>query len=156
MLLGLALVLVACGADEDELAGPAVPDRTFEDFDGEEASLTDHAGTPMVVNFWASWCPPCVAEMPDLEAVHQARGDEVAFVGINTQDELATAVDLVEQTGITYDLGQDPDGEMFRDFEVFSMPTTFFVDEDGAIVHRHSGLVTRMQLEDLIDEHLTS
>lgn len=156
LLLGLALVLVACGAGEDELAGPPVPERTFEDFGGEQVSLADYEGTPMVVNFWASWCPPCIAEMPDLETVHQARADEVAFVGLNTQDELNTALDLVEQTGVTYDLGQDPDGDLFRAFEVFSMPTTFFVDEDGAIVHRHSGLVTLSQLEGLIDEHLTS
>ena len=156
LIMGLALVLVACAADDDELAGPPVPDRTFEDFDGEQASLTDYEGTPMVVNFWASWCPPCIAEMPDLETVHQQRGGEVAFVGLNTQDELNTALELVEQTGVTYDLGQDPDGELFRDFEVFSMPTTFFVDADGAIVHRHSGLVTLEQLDDLVDEHLTS
>lgn len=156
LLMGLALVLVACGTADDELGGPPVPDRTFEDFDGEQVSLADYEGTPLVVNFWASWCPPCIAEMPDLEAVHQARGDEVAFVGLNTQDELTTALDLVDQTGVTYDLGQDPDGDLFRDFEVFSMPTTFFVDEDGAIVHRHSGLVTLNQLEELVDEHLTS
>lgn len=156
VVLSVALLTAACGAADEELAGPPVPDRTLENFEGEQVSLTDYEGTPVVVNFWASWCPPCIAEMPDLEAAHQARGDEIEFIGINTQDELAQATDLVEQTGVTYDLALDPDGELFRDFEVFSMPSTFFVDADGAIVHRHAGLVTRPQLEELLDEHLAS
>ena len=152
-----ALLLAACGeaTEGGEPAGPPVPDREFESFDGEVTSLDAYAGEPLVVNFWASWCPPCVAEMPDFERVHQDRRDEVRFIGLNTQDSEASALDLVELTGVTYDLGWDPEGELFRDFEVVSMPSTFFVDEDGAIVHRHAGLLTQQQLRDLIDEHLT-
>jgi thiol-disulfide isomerase/thioredoxin len=162
-LLGLvvALVLTACAGDttpqeEAVPTGPPVPDRTFETFDGEELSLADLTGTPLVVNFWASWCPPCVAEMPDLERVHLDRADEVRFIGLNTQDSLEQAQTLVTQTGVTYDLGLDPDGALFSDFEVVAMPTTFFVDDAGAIVHRHAGLLTEQQLRDLIDEHLVT
>lgn len=142
-------------SQEDSVAaGPPVPDRTFETFDGQERSLTEFTGTPLVVNFWASWCPPCVAEMPDLERVHVDLGDEVRFIGLNTQDSLQQAETLVTQTGVTYDLGLDPEGALFSDFEVVAMPTTFFVDDAGAIVHRHAGLLTEQQLRDLIDEHL--
>lgn len=148
-----AVLLTACGG-ADEAAGPPVPDASFETFAGEEASLEDYAGEPMVVNFWASWCPPCVAEMPDLERVHLALADEVTFVGLNTQDSLPAAEELVDETGVSYDLGLDPDGELFRAFEVSSMPSTFFVDADGAIVHRHAGMMSEQQLRDLIDEHL--
>jgi len=178
VLLGLvvALLLTACAADtapsddtggadtapsddtaasDDAVAaGPLVPDRTFATFDGRELSLTELTGTPLVVNFWASWCPPCVAEMPDLERVHTELGDDVRFIGLNTQDSLQQAETLVTQTGVTYDLGLDPEGALFSDFEVVAMPTTFFVDDAGAIVHRHAGLLTEQQLRDLIDEHL--
>jgi cytochrome c biogenesis protein CcmG, thiol:disulfide interchange protein DsbE len=78
----------------------------------------------------------------------------VRFLGLNTQDDRASAGALVEQTGVTYDLALDTDGDLFRDFEVFAMPSTYFVNEDGIIVHRHSGLATEDQLRDLIDEHL--
>jgi cytochrome c biogenesis protein CcmG, thiol:disulfide interchange protein DsbE len=151
----LAMVLAACSGGEDIAAsGPPAPDRPFETFDGETTSLPELEGTPVVVNFWASWCAPCIAEMPDFEAVHQDLGDRVRFLGLNTQDERAAADELVEQTGVTYDLALDPDGDLFRDFGVFAMPTTVFVDAAGRVAHRHSGLATQQQLRDLIDEHL--
>ena len=159
LLLGVAIALAvaACGSGDEGSgadAGPPVPDRAFETFDGAETTLADYVGEPLVVNFWASWCPPCIAEMPEFERVHQARGDEVRFIGLNTQDDLAQAQDLVVQTGVTYDLGLDPDGELFRDFEVVSMPSTFFVNESGAIVHQHAGIMDEAQLQAVIDEHL--
>jgi cytochrome c biogenesis protein CcmG, thiol:disulfide interchange protein DsbE len=152
----VAVMLVACsGGDEvGEASGPPAPDRTFETFDGEETSLPELEGTPVVVNFWASWCAPCVAEMPDFERVHQDLGDRVRFLGLNTQDDRVAADELVEQTGVTYDLALDPDGDLFRDFGVFAMPTTVFVDAHGHVAHRHSGLATEQQLRDLIREHL--
>ena len=153
--LVLAVVLAACGSGgDDEAAGPPAPDREFETFDGEVTSLEAFQGTPVVVNFWASWCAPCIAEMPDFEEVHQEVRDEVRFLGLNTQDSREAADELVERTGVTYDLALDPDGDLFRDFEVFAMPTTFFVDADGHIAHQHSGLATKQQLRDLIEEHL--
>jgi len=154
-VLASGVILAACSDQgADELAGPPVPDRTYETFEGGSTSLEAFEGEPMVVNFFASWCPPCIAEMPDFERVHLAVQDRVRFVGLNTQDNLAAAQELVERTGVTYDIGLDPDGELFRDFEVIAMPSTFFVDADGAVVHRHAGLMTEQQLRDLVDEHL--
>ena len=152
LLALLAVLAAACSGGSAE--GPSVPDLAYETFDGDQASLTDLAGEPAVVNFWASWCPPCVAEMPDFERVHLDVRDEVRFVGINTQDGLPEAQRLVEETGVTYDLGLDPDGELFREFGVVSMPSTFFVTAEGTIAHRHAGLLTEAQLRELIDEHL--
>jgi len=159
LLIGmiLALLVAACGSGEaggGAEAGPPVTDRSYETFDGEQTSLSAFEGEPLVVNFWASWCPPCIAEMPEFERVHLARQDEVRFVGLNTQDSLAQAEALVEQTGVTYDLGLDPDGDLFRDFEVISMPSTYFVNAAGAIVHQHAGILSEDQLQDLIDQHL--
>jgi len=148
----LMLLATACADGSD--AGPPVPDLAYETFDGDQASLADLAGEPAVVNFWASWCPPCVAEMPDFERVHLDVRDEVRFVGINTQDSLPEAQRLVEETGVTYDLGLDPNGELFREFGVVSMPSTFFVTDEGTVAHRHAGLLTEAQLRELIDEHL--
>lgn len=134
--------------------GPTVPSVAATAFDGRTVNLSEHRTTPMVVNFWASWCAPCVAELPDLQAVSQRAGDRVTFVGVNTQDTPATAADLADQSGITYDLVRDPDGTLFRAFGVLGMPSTFYVAADGTIVDRHTGLLTAEALLDDLAEHL--
>ena len=134
--------------------GPGVPDIPVTDFDGGTVVLTDYAGTPLVVNFWASWCPPCIAEMPDLEAVSDLAEGQVTFVGVNTQDTPERADDLVVETGVTYDLVADPEGALARAFGVIGMPSTFYVGADGTIVDRHTGLLTRDALVADLAEHL--
>ncbi|MDP8928205.1 MAG: TlpA family protein disulfide reductase [Actinomycetota bacterium] len=167
-LIGLALVtamaavvagiLMTRGGDgaatPEASAGVAVPAQSFEMFDGSTASLADYGGRPLVVNFWASWCPPCVAEMPDLERVHQQLAGQVVFLGINTQDTPDRAVDLATQTGVTYDLARDPAGELFQAFGVFGMPSTFFVSAEGEIVDRHTGIITAEMLLERIERVL--
>lgn len=164
MALLLGLLLASCSAGVDTGApsgsetaptedGSPVPSLSLELFDGEETSLAAYEGTPTVVNFWASWCPPCVDEMPDLEEVDQQFPD-VQFIGINTQDELDDARRLAGETGVTFDLAKDPNGELFRAFGVFSMPTTFFVSADGRVLGQHNGSITKDDLvtrvEDLV------
>lgn len=150
-----AWVLAACSAGSvpPETDDQAL-DRELSTFDGDPTSLRDLTGDPLVVNFWASWCAPCIAEMPDFEEVHRDLGDRVRFVGVNTQDERENALRMVDRTGVTYDLVRDPGGDLFRDLEVFAMPTTYFIDARGVVAHRHSGLATQQQLRDLIAEHL--
>ncbi|CAN5834392.1 hypothetical protein BH23ACT10_BH23ACT10_27110 [soil metagenome] len=125
-----------------------MPDITFTTADGAAASLADYEGQPLVLNFWASWCPPCVAEMGDaLGPVHEAHSDDVAFLGMNLQDESSAAQRIVESTGVTYDLALDPDGAAFAAFGGVGMPTTVFIDANGQIVDTHTGAITRDQLE---------
>jgi thiol-disulfide isomerase/thioredoxin len=178
----LAIVLAACGAavddgqpaadpgadaeapdtgvddaeaeDAPEAGGEPAPDVEFEDFDGATRTLADFRGQPLVLNFWASWCPPCIAEMPYIESVHQDLADRVGFLGMNTQDAMGPALDLVEQTGVTYELGLDPQGDIFRAFSVFTMPMTFFINAEGEIVGRHGGILTEQQLRDEIESTL--
>ena len=140
------------GPAED--VGDTAPQMSFEDFDGRTTSMADFEGRPTVVNFWASWCPPCIAEMPDLEAVFQEFDGDVAFLGLNTQDTREQADRLVEQTGVTYDLALDPDGALARAFGLFTMPTTYFVDADGNVVSRHGGILTADQLRTQIEQDL--
>jgi cytochrome c biogenesis protein CcmG, thiol:disulfide interchange protein DsbE len=152
-------------ADSDAPAGPVTPtsppaasaavDQPFELFDGGVARVADWQGTPVVVNFWASWCPPCVAEMRDaLEPMHQQLGLEVVFVGLNLQDTPDRAGAVVEQTGVTYVLGTDPNGDLFTAFGGFGMPTTIFIDANGRLVDSHTGAFTFDQLRTLIETSL--
>jgi cytochrome c biogenesis protein CcmG/thiol:disulfide interchange protein DsbE len=136
--------------------GPAVPTAQFAFFDGSTATLAHYAGEPLVINFWASWCPSCVAEMSAAFVPVQERvGDEVAFVGFNLQDDRGRALALVEETGVLFDLAEDTLGDLYTELGGIGMPFTVFVSPDGEVLHKHNGPVTEGQLEDLIAEHLT-
>ena len=113
------------------------PDFEIEAFDGKTIRLSDFAGQVVVLNFWASWCPPCRWEMPAFEEIYQEYRDQgVTFIGIAMSDTLEEASVLAEQTGVTYPLALDTTNEVVRAYEVRSLPTTFFIDKDGRIQRR--------------------
>ncbi len=134
----------------------ALPDFTLGQFGGEGtvqvAELQD--GRPLVVNFWATWCAPCVAEMPDFQVLHEQGGGDFRLVGINTQDAALNAEPFVEELGITYDLAVDREGDYFALTGGFGMPTTLFVRPDGSVAFRQTGPVTLEQMRELLREHL--
>ena len=135
---------------------PTLPDTTLEALaDAPAVRLADLLdGRPLVLNFWATWCAPCVAEMPDLQLLHEAAGDDVHVVGVDTQDSPLNAEPFVEELGITYTLARDPGGELFTELNGFGMPTTLFVAADGAIRYRQTGPMTYEQMLSLVTEHL--
>jgi len=157
VVLGIAVTLTASAlvGDRDAAISEPVPSREFVMFDGSRASLADWRGRPVVLNFWASWCPPCVAEMRDaFGPAHQDFGDEVVFIGMNLQDDRDAAVTTVDQTGVTYELAEDPDGDLFADVGGFGMPTTVFISAEGEIVGEHTGALDRATLDRRIEELL--
>lgn len=139
-------------------AGEPLPELVYTTLDGEEFPITTIVGQPTVVNFFASWCPPCLAEMPDFEEVHQANIGEVAFVGVNTREtDVDSARDVVAQTGVTYTivLGDDGGpGSLYQHVtDLGVMPTTAFIAADGTIVDVHSGVLDAEGLQDRIEEY---
>jgi cytochrome c biogenesis protein CcmG, thiol:disulfide interchange protein DsbE len=138
------------GADATPL-----PTDTLAGFDdGDVVLLEDYRGRPLVVNFWASWCAPCIAEMPDFQEVFEQSGGRVAFLGVNTQDRLEPAREFVNRLGVTYDLAADPAAEYHQRVRGFGMPTTLLVDADGMIRYRHTGALDADQLRALLAAHL--
>ena len=172
VLVAVVLVAAACGSDgetfvlgsdTDVSAGSVASDSVgtgvdfdFENFDGTKASFSDLPNGPVVLNFFASWCPTCIAEMPDFETVHQNFAGEVNFLGLATQDRIENAIALIEDTGITYDVGNDQNGEVFTQFQGLGMPTTVFIDADGNVTKVHTGVLDVGSLTDTINEELLS
>ena len=137
-------------------AGASESDFSYATPDGQTLEFADLTDGPVVINFFASWCPSCIAEMPDFEAVFQDFDGEVEFLGLAMQDRTEAAVELVGETGVTYPIGLDPDGDIFAQFGGLGMPTTVFVGADGTIERVHSGQLSAEGLADIITEDLTS
>ncbi len=133
-----------------------VPDFRFEVFDGTTFSLADHFendGRPVVLNFWASWCPPCRAEMPDFDLVATAH-PEVRFIGVAVDDVESNAREFAAEIGVSYLLGFDPTGKAHLTLPFVALPTTWIINSDGVIVHKVQGIMTADVLEETLSEKL--
>ncbi|MCD9624594.1 TlpA family protein disulfide reductase [Rhabdothermincola salaria] len=137
-----------------EAEGEKLPDASYTLFEGGTAQLSTD-GRPLVINVWASWCIPCVAEMPAFDEVYRANVDQVGMLGLQALESSAEdGLRMIEQTGITYPVGRDLSGELVRELGTVNLPTTVLVTADGTIVDVHTGPLTATELQDLIDEHL--
>ena len=153
LVLGIALVGVVALAACSGGRSPA-PDFQIELYQGEGVlgsnilSLSDLYGTPLVVNFWAGLCPPCRAEMPDIQEFYNEFSDEITlvgvdigvFVGLGSQDD---GRKLLEEKNITYPAGFSPSVDPVRDYKILNMPTTVFITEDGEIFRKWAGLLDK-------------
>lgn len=116
--------------------------------EGESAILADLLdGRPVVVNFFASWCPPCRAEMPDLQAVWEDIEGEVNFLALTQSDEKDLAAELVDLTGVQYPWGH-PGTDHYIDFGLFGMPSTVYISPEGEVLEADNGLITQDQFRD--------
>lgn len=157
--VALTLVLAACGGDDASGptgadVGDALPDVELVDFaSGDARSLADIEG-PAVINLWATWCAPCRAEIPDFEEVHQARGDEVRFIGVNVGESSSQALEFLADVGATYDQFSDPAGDASVALRATSMPVTIVLAADGTVSRKHLGPLDQDGLDEAIDEAL--
>jgi peroxiredoxin len=115
-------------------AGFPAPDFSLSNLDGQNSRLAEWRGQPLVLNFWATWCPPCRAEMPALQAAAQAyRRQGVRVLGINQAEEPAQVVGFMQTLGLDFPVLLDRDAAVSQLYRVRSLPTTFFIDREGVI-----------------------
>lgn len=139
-----------------ETGGEPLPDATVPMLDDDETrSLQAMAARSdgLVINFFASWCRPCLEELPQFQAVYEANKDDVAFLGVNLQDDPEAARGLVDRFGLAYPVGVDQQGELFRALGGFGMPTTVFVRPDGTIAETYSGELNAERLRARMRDH---
>ncbi|MDR3585443.1 MAG: TlpA disulfide reductase family protein [Desulfosporosinus sp.] len=133
------------------LAGYHVPSFSLPSFpDSQPISLADYQGKAVLINFWASWCPSCQSETPDLVKASAKYGDKVQFIGVNlsSQDSLSDVTAFLEKYGIKYPIVMDTKGTVAQQFQTMAIPTTFFVNRQGIIVDRYVGAITPQVLEE--------
>ena len=128
--------------------GSVAPDFSLMDLDGNPVHLADLRGQPVIVNFWASWCGPCVHEFPLLRAAAEEHaGDDLVVLGIVYQDRSESARAFMQQNGGTWQALMDPDERVARAYKIFGPPETYFIGRDGRIVARHIGQLTAASLD---------
>ena len=162
LALLLLLTATACQAPDGSLdttppesvtypEGDTAPDFTVLDAEGNEVSLSDFFGTPIVLNFWASWCPPCKAELPDFEAACKKYEGKVTFLMVNMTDgqreTVEVAKDFIASEGYTFPVYFDTKYEASYAYGISSIPTTYFINADGTPEAKATGMISATQLE---------
>jgi len=124
------------------------PELTLSDLQGNPSSLTDYLGQVVLVNNWATWCPPCKAEMPALQAYYQTHTAQgFVILGIEAGEPADEVTAFVEQYGLTFPVWLDAKGLALEAFRNFSLPSSYVIDRDGVVRLAWSGAISREMLE---------
>jgi peroxiredoxin len=149
-LLGVAIVQAMDKKAEPENAsqeaanmgglkvGAKAPDFELKTLAGDTVKLSDLKGKKVMLNFWATWCPPCKAEMPAMEEFHKEAGDEVVILAVNIDPHLDVKA-FVDENGITFPIPLDAEDKVNETYQVLSIPTTYFIDTKGNIGNKYIG-----------------
>ncbi|MCL2300528.1 MAG: TlpA family protein disulfide reductase [Firmicutes bacterium] len=131
-------------------ANASAADFTVTDAAGDPVKLSDLRGKPVVLNFWASWCPPCRQEMPEFDKAYQALGGEVMFMMVNLTDARGETVDsakaFVREQGYGFPVYFDTRAQAADAYGIMSIPATYFIDAGGAIVSHQVGALSEAAL----------
>lgn len=146
MLLSAALLLtLAPAAAEPQLLTPVpdtpkAPDFTLEDLDGVARKLSDYRGKVVLLNFWATWCPPCRREMPSMErAWLQVKEQDIVIVAVDVGEDVDTVYTFLADYPVSFPLLLDEQAEVVRKYPVRGLPTSYVIDPDGRLIYQAVG-----------------
>ena len=149
-LVGSGATQVGSGIQKGQFAS----DFELKDMDGNRVHLSDFRGSIVFLNFWASWCPPCKAEMPHMERIHRDYKDKsVTVLAVNlttTEGKLSDVKEFVTNAGLTFPVVLDTEGVVKKQYQIMAYPTTFIIDEQGIIRQRFLGAVSYETIRQMI------
>jgi len=145
-----ASVLCGCGGTSSKASVSSIE---FTAADGTATSVASFKGTPLVINLWATYCGPCVKEMPAIDSVAAAVTGQVQIIGVNVFDSPQDAAAFAKDRGVSYPQFTDPDGALSTALNVTGLPATAFFDEDGTLLEVHAGPYTADSLRAAIAAH---
>lgn len=119
---------------------PVAPAFDLKDPEDQPRRLEDYRGKPVILNFWATWCPPCREEMPSMQRAHKAlSGDGIALVAINVGEDADTILSFLANHPVDFPLPMDPDAKVAESYPVKGLPTTFVIDPEGRLAYVATG-----------------
>lgn len=131
--------------------GQLAPHFTSLALSGGETALVDYAGDVIVVNFWATWCPPCKAEMPGINAFYEAhQADGLVVLAVNVKESESLVRPFIETNNFTFPVLLDPAGSVVNQYQVRSFPTTVIIDRDGIVRHIQVGMISEAELDKIV------
>ena len=126
----------ALNAPDGLKVGEKAPDFTLQTLEGETVKLSDYRGKKVFLNYWATWCPPCREEMPEMQRFHEAYEDEVVILAVNGTGSEKSREDVkkfVAENDFTFPILMDKELEINQIYQILSIPTTYFIGTDGVI-----------------------
>ncbi|TAA73200.1 peroxiredoxin family protein [Planococcus salinarum] len=141
--------------DEGLAKGEKAPDFDLTTLDGEAVKLSDYKGKKVILNFWATWCPPCRAEMPDMQKYYeeQAAGSNVEILAVNltTADKGMDEINaFVDEFSLTFPIPMDTEGKVGELYQAASIPTSYMIDTEGRVQNKIVGPMNEQMMEDFI------
>ncbi len=152
LLLCALLPVYACKKEEMKAAPEPKPQPApafaLTNLAGKQVSLADYKGKPLLINIWATWCAPCVAELPELQNLQNARKDVLTLLEINYKEPGEAVATFIKKNNYTMEVLLDEKGDVGRDYQMFGLPTSYFVDRNGVIQHTYMGDMTKEIIND--------
>ena len=136
------------------LVGKPMPAVTLFDLDGRPVSVSDLRGRPVLLNFWATWCIPCRAEMPELQYESRKFGDSVRIIGVDEGEPVADIRQFVTEIGVTYPMWRDPSDQVDRILKAPGLPYSIYMDRNGKVRTVKIGLMVRAYIDDQLKQAL--
>ncbi|NLM01075.1 MAG: redoxin domain-containing protein [Treponema sp.] len=137
-----------------ESKGPQAIDFSLEMTDGKMFRLFENLDKPILVNYWATWCPPCVREFPDLEEMYAKYKDRMNFIAVNSGENKNTIESFMNKHKYKIPVAMDSSSSVGRMYQISGIPTTFIVATDGSMVYGHVGMMTNAQMTQAIEDAL--
>ncbi|HXF51423.1 MAG TPA: TlpA disulfide reductase family protein [Dehalococcoidia bacterium] len=152
-----AVTVTATAQGAAPRVGKPAPDFELTLLDGTKVRLSDYRGRPVWINFWASWCPPCRAENPDIQEVYEAHKDEHGLVLLAPAigERREDVAGYMERADLHYPVGLDTDTQIAANYRVLGIPTHVFVDADGIVREIRVGAMSKKTMEKMIQKLLT-
>jgi len=123
------------------------PDFILQNLNGDNVQLSSFRGKSVVINFWATWCPPCREEFPEFEKVFVKNKKYLEILGVNLQEDKKDINKFLEEIPVSFTLLLDPNKDVKELYNVFIQPVTYFIDEEGKIVDKKFGILTKQEMK---------
>ena len=151
----LAIIISGCKRDNKNTnvnIGSYAPKFALTDLSKKTINLDDYKGKKVILNFWATWCPPCVNEMPLLQEVYNNRkGEGIEVIGINHNEDYERVKKFISEKGVVFTILIDSDLKVSMDYGVIGLPVTFFIDREGRIKEKFKGELNKKLIEDILN-----